>query len=154
MNLRSPFQGTKKVAKVERRFRQENFKNTNFSRPTKPLWDQEKSCWEGPVWSNKFPSRSQKIILSTVLGGQSWRCPPRDVTSVTSPTRTTRNRSRSPRIRRSGADINPARRADQNSSTGGGGGDSGKGGRSQNRLSGWGCPPGTPRKVGLKNVFQ
>jgi hypothetical protein len=50
-------------------FRQKNSKNTNFSKPAKPLWDQEKSRLEGPVYPGRFSSRSLKIILSTVFGG-------------------------------------------------------------------------------------
>jgi hypothetical protein len=37
----------------------------------KSLWDQEKSCWEGPAyrWSYRFSSRSQKMILSATFRG-------------------------------------------------------------------------------------
>jgi hypothetical protein len=35
----------------------------------KPLWEQEKSFWEGPTLTFRFSSRSLKIILSPTFRG-------------------------------------------------------------------------------------
>jgi hypothetical protein len=58
-----------KGGQSRRRFRQENFESTNFSKTRqKPLGPREKLLG-GPVWSYKFSSRGLKIILSAVFGG-------------------------------------------------------------------------------------
>jgi hypothetical protein len=54
----------------------------------KSLWDQEKSCWEEPVWSYRFSSRGQKMVLSATFRGskKASDCPSGDRKAKTSQT--------------------------------------------------------------------
>ena len=66
--MRSPFWGSK-AAKVGVTFANKTSKTLTSQKPAKSLLDQEKSCWERPVWSYRFSSRILKIILSAVFEG-------------------------------------------------------------------------------------
>jgi hypothetical protein len=57
------------VAKIGVVFVREALKTQTPQKLAKSLWDQEKSCWEGPGWSYRFSSRSLKIILSATFWG-------------------------------------------------------------------------------------